>query len=162
MKRADRIVALVLVGVCTGAWFAARAFSPLSALFPRVIVVILGTLALLLFALSFVSPGKGKVFVLIQGNAGPLALTVVVMAAWVALIGLLGFLVSSVLCFSLMTLVLERRPRRAAPAPAVESSPSRSPLKILLRIALVCALTVAFYLFFDRLLLVSFPRGLLL
>ncbi|MFN2166191.1 MAG: tripartite tricarboxylate transporter TctB family protein [Anaerolineae bacterium] len=148
MKRADRIAALVLLGICVYAWVAAREFSPLSALFPRVVVVILAGLSLLLFGLSFLRPGAGKIFVLVEGNALPLALTVIMMVAWVALIGVLGFLVTSLLIFSLMTVVLERRERR--------------PRQILLRVVLVCAVTVAFYFFFDRLLLVSFPRGLLI
>jgi len=148
MRRADRIAALVFLGVCVYGWLAARAFSPLSALFPRVIVVILGVLALLLFVLSFVNPGKGRVFVLVQGNALPLILGVVMMVAWVALIGVLGFLVTSLVMFSLMTVVLERRQTNAR--------------RILVRLLLVCAVTVAFYFFFDRLLLVSFPRGLLI
>ena len=148
MKRADRIAALVLLGACVYAWIEAQDFSPLSALFPRVVVVILAALSLLLFALSFVKPRAGKIFVLVEGNALPLGLAVVMMVAWVALIGLLGFLVTSLLIFALMTVVLERRERR--------------PRQILLRVALVCAVTVAFYFFFDRLLLVSFPRGLLI
>jgi putative tricarboxylic transport membrane protein len=148
MKTADRIAALLLLGICLYAWLEARLFSPLSALFPRVIVIVLGALTLLLFVLSFVSPGKEKVFVLVQGNALPLALTVLMMTAWIVLIGVLGFLVTSLLMFSLMTTVLERRERR--------------PVRIVVRVAAVCAVTVLFYLFFDRLLLVSFPRGLLL
>jgi putative tricarboxylic transport membrane protein len=148
MKTADRIAALVLLGSCVYAWLASRTFSPLSALFPRVIVIILGALALLLFVLSFLRPGREKVFVLVHGNALPVALTVVMMVAWVVLIPLLGFLASSLVLFSLMTVVLERRARR--------------PRQILVRVAMICAVTVAFYLFFDRLLLVSFPRGVLL
>jgi hypothetical protein len=70
------------------------------------------------------------------------------MVAWIALIPLLGFLVTSLLLFSLMTVVLERK--------------ARKPRQILVRVALVCVVTVSFYFFFDRLLLVSFPRGLLL
>ncbi|MBN1837186.1 MAG: tripartite tricarboxylate transporter TctB family protein [Spirochaetales bacterium] len=148
MKRADRIAALFLLGVCVYAWLAAREFSPLSALFPRVIILILGGLSLLLLALSFVRPGAGRIFVLVEGNALPLALAVIMMVAWVALLAVLGFLVTSLVMFSLMTVVLERRERR--------------PRQILLRVVLVCAVTVGFYFFFDRLLLVSFPRGLLI
>jgi hypothetical protein len=148
MKTADRIAALLLLGICVFAWLEARMFSPLSALFPRVIVIILGALSLLLFVLSFATPERGKVFVLVQGNALPLALSVVMMVAWIALIPLLGFLVTSLLLFSLMTVVLERK--------------ALKPRQILMRVALVCVVTVSFYFFFDRLLLVSFPRGILL
>jgi hypothetical protein len=148
VKSADRVASLILAAICGYAWFEARSFSPLSAFFPRVIIVVLAGLSLLLFILSFTRSGREEGFVLVQGNVLPVALTVLMMAAWTVLISLLGFLVTSLLMFSLMSVVLERRKRK--------------PLQILLRLGVVSAVTVAFYLFFDRLLLVSFPRGLLL
>ena len=148
MKTADRVASLLLVGICVYGWIASRAFSPLSALFPQVIVLILGGLSLLLFILSFLRSPHEERFVLVQGKTLPVALTVLMMVAWAVLINLLGFLVTSLLISSLMTVVLERR--------------KQSGLQIVLRLLAVCAATVAFYLFFDRLLLVSFPRGLLL
>jgi len=148
MKTADRIAALLLFAICVAAWFLSRTFSPLSALFPRVVIIVLGLLSLLLLALSFTRSEKQEKFVLVHGAVLPVVLSVLMMVAWVVLIPLLGFLTSSLLLFTLMTLVLERRQRK--------------PLQILLRIVIVCAATAAFYLFFDRLMLVSFPRGLLL
>ena len=148
MRTADRTAAVILLGICVAGWVASRLFSPLSALFPRVVVLILGGLSLLLFILSFRRSPEEPRFVLIQGKALPLILAIAMMVAWTALISLLGFLVSSLLMFSLMTVVLERR--------------GRTGFQIVLRILVVCAVTVAFYLFFDRLLLVSFPRGLLI
>lgn len=148
MRTADRIAALILLGICIAGWAASRVFSPLSALFPRVVVLILGGLSLLLFILSFRRSPDEPQFVLIQGRTLPLILAVLIMVAWTALISLLGFLVTSLLMFSLMTVVLERR--------------QRSRRQIVVRILVVCAVTVGFFLFFDRLLLVSFPRGLLI
>jgi len=148
MKTADRIAALLLLGICVYGWIIGRTFSPLSGLFPQVIVLILGGLSLLLFILSFFRSPDEPRFVLVHGKVLPVALTVAMMVAWIVLIGLLGFLVTSLLMFSLMTLVLERK--------------QRTGMQIILRIVVVCAVTVGFYLFFDRLLLVSFPRGLLL
>ena len=148
MRTADRIAAVLLLGICVAGWVAGRQFSPLSALFPRVVVLILGGLSLLLFILSFRRPAEEPRFVLIHGKALPLILAIAMMVAWTALISLLGFLVTSLLMFSLMTVVLERR--------------DRSWTQIGVRILVVCAVTVAFYLFFDRLMLVSFPRGLLI
>jgi len=72
----------------------------------------------------------------------------VMMVAWVVLIDLFGFLVTSLLFFSLMSVILDRR--------------ERTLLQNLRRLALVWIVTVGFYLFFDRVLLVSFPRGLLI
>ena len=148
MKTADRIAAVVLFGICTYGWFASGRFSPLSALFPRVTVLILGGLSLLLFILSFFRAPDEERFVLVHGNVLPVVLTVLMMVAWTVLISVVGFLVASLLMFSLMTIVLERKERTAK--------------QIVLRILVTCAVTIGFYLFFDRLLLVSFPRGLLL
>jgi hypothetical protein len=148
MRTADRIAAALLLVICVLAWLSSGRFSPLSALFPRVTVLILGGLSLLLFILSFLRAPVEEPFVLVHGKALPVALAVLMMVAWTVLISLLGFLVTSLLMFSLMTIVLERRDRTAR--------------QIVVRILVVCAVTVAFYLFFDRLLLVSFPRGLLL
>ena len=78
----------------------------------------------------------------------PVLLAVVLMIAWTFLIQVFGFLVTSIVFFTLLTVLLDRGQRR--------------PLVVLKRIALVIALTVGFYLFFDRLLLFSFPRGLLI
>ena len=148
MRTADRIASVILLGICVYGWVASRLFSPLSSLFPRVVVLILGGLSLLLFIVSFRRSPEEPRFVLLQGRAGPMIIAVVIMAAWTALIGLLGFLVTSLLMFSLMTIVLERR--------------DRTWLQTVLRIFVVCVVTIAFYIFFDRLLLVSFPRGLLI
>jgi hypothetical protein len=148
MKFADRVAAVLLLGICVYGWVASRLFSPLSALFPRVVVLILGGLSLLLLILSFRRCPDEPRFVLIHGRVLPVILAILMMVAWTALISLLGFLVTSLIVFSLMTMVLERRDRTA--------------LQFLLRILVVCAVTVAFYLFFDRLLMVSFPRGLLI
>jgi len=148
MKTADRIAALLLLGICVYGWIIGRTFSPLSGLFPQVIVLILGGLSLLLFILSFFRSPEEARFVLVQGQALPVILTVSIMVAWVALISVLGFLVTSLSMFSLMTIVLGRKERTVR--------------QLVLRLLAVCVSTVGFYLFFDRLLLVSFPRGLLL
>ncbi len=148
MKNADRATALIILGICIYFWIEARDFSPLSGLFPQVIIVVLGGLSLLLLGLSFVRPKETKVFVDLKKSYLPVLLSVALMIAWTFLIGVFGFLVTSLLCFSLMTVLLDRRIRR--------------PLALLKRIAIVGALTTGFYLFFDKLLWVSFPRGLLL
>jgi len=148
MKNADRATALIILGICIYFWIEARDFSPLSGLFPQVIIVVLGGLSLLLLGLSFVRPKETKVFVDLKKSYLPVLLSVALMIAWTFLIEVFGFLVTSLLCFSLMTVLLDRRIRR--------------PLALLKRIAIVGALTTGFYLFFDKLLWVSFPRGLLL
>jgi hypothetical protein len=145
VKRAERIATLVMVAVCVYAWFEARRFSPLSALFPQVVVIVLGGLALLLFVSTFVKRGEGKKFVLVEENSLAVALTALMMTGWVALIGIIGFLVSGFVFFPLMSVTLDRR--------------ERTVWRNVGRVALTWAVTLAFYYFFDRVLHVSLPRG---
>jgi hypothetical protein len=105
-------------------------------------------LSLLLLGFSFFRAQKTNVFGELKNSYLPILVSVALMTAWTFLIEVLGFLVTSLLCFSLMTVLLDRKVRK--------------PLALLKRIAIVGALTTGFYLFFDKLLWVSFPRGLLL
>jgi hypothetical protein len=148
VKNADRISAAVILGICLYFWIEAREFSPLSGFFPQVIIVLLAALAALLLVFSFIRPREGRVFTGMKSSFLPVLLVVVLLIAWTFLIQVFGFLVTSVVFFTLLTVLLDRNQRR--------------PLAVLKRIAMVIALTVCLYLFFDRLLLVSFPRGLLI
>ena len=147
MKNADRIAAVVLLGLCV--WFLTLSakFSPYSGLFPRTIVVILGLLALALLVVSLIRPEEGSVFGALSASYWPIAISGGLMVGWLFFITVVGFLVSSLVFFALITLYLEGQ---------------RTARAILSKIGIVWALTVAFYLFFAGVLMVPFPRGLLL
>jgi hypothetical protein len=82
MKNADRISALVILGICISFFVLSRRFSPYSALFPRVIIIILGSLALLLLVLSFFKPKGGRVFDTLEVRYLPIGISVLLMVAW--------------------------------------------------------------------------------
>ena len=147
MKIGDRVAAAVLLGLCV--WFLtlSAGFSPYSALFPRTIVVILGLLALALLVVSFVRPEEGSVFGALPSTYLPIAMSGGLMVGWLVFINVLGFLVSSLLFFALITVFLDDQ---------------RTARAILSRIGIVWAITAGFYLFFAQLLMVPFPRGALL
>jgi 4-amino-4-deoxy-L-arabinose transferase-like glycosyltransferase len=147
MKRTDRISALVLLSVSIYFFIESEKFSPLSRLFPRVVLIILAGLAALLFILSFRRKKEGEAFDSAAFRHIPSLMALALMVAWGLLIPVLGFLVTSLIFFPAITVYLDRAaPRR----------------KKLGRIALAAAVTVVFYFFFTKVLYVPFPEGLLL
>lgn len=147
MKNADRISALVIIGVCVTFFVLSRRFSQYGALFPQVIIIVLGSLALLLLVLSFVKPKSGKVFDTLEVRYLPIGISVLLMVAWSFVIDVLGFLVTSLLFFSLMAVYLDRK---------------KTWLSILRNLAIVTCVVAGFYFFFVKVLLVPFPEGILL
>jgi putative tricarboxylic transport membrane protein len=148
VKTADRVGATLLLVVSVTFLLISRRFSPYSALFPRTIAVILGLLSLLLLLVSFARPAEGAVWGTLRGGGIlPVAISIGLLAAWLTLIKVLGFLVASLVCFSFILVFLDR---------------DRSGKAIVVRVLVVSAITIGFYLFFARLLMVPFPTGLLI
>jgi hypothetical protein len=149
MRNADRVSAIIILGICAYFWVESRNFTRFGYLFPQVIVIILGLLSLALLVVSFVKPVERVLFKKEEGISYlPVVLSVVLMIAWVFFIKLLGFLVTSVVFFSLMLILFDRRKRSLG--------------YYLVKVGTVALVVGAFYLFFARLLLVPFPRGILL
>jgi len=150
MKNADRISALIVLGICVLFFTEARDFSPYGALFPRVIIIILAVLAVMLLIASYVRPVAGKVFDRNEITVKYLTVlaSLFLMIAWIAFINFLGFLTSSILFFSLISIILDRKHKR--------------PLQILQKVGLIAVAVAGVFFFFSRLLYVPFPRGLLL
>ena len=147
MKKADRISSVFLLSLCLLFYIKARAFSPLSSLFPKVIIYILTGLSLLLLLRSFVWKKDGPAFDTGAFRHIPSLMTLVLLIAWGVLTPVIGFLVTSLVFFPVITVYLDRK------------APGK---KIAGRIALAMTLTVVFYFFFTRILNVPFPEGLLL
>ena len=147
MKRADRISSLAILGLCIYFFIEAGDFTPLSGLFPKVVIFLLGGLSLLLFIVTFIRKDNGETFDSASFRHIPSLLSLLLMIVWGILIPVIGFLVTSLIFFPLITVYLDRK---------------TSGRKKLGRIALVEGLTVVFYLFFTRFLYVPFPEGFLL
>jgi len=147
MKKVDRISSLIIIGICIFFLIQAKHFSPLSGLFPRVTIAILGGLSLLLFISTFIRRDKGETFDSDSFRHFPSLFSLLLMVVWGILIPVIGFLVTSLIVFPLITLYLDR---------------SVTGKKKLGRIAIAEGMTVVFYLFFTRVLYVPFPEGILL
>jgi len=147
MKRADRISSIVILIISGFFLIKAKKFSPLSGLFPRVAIFLLAGLALLLLIHSFSRKDNGETFDSAAFRHIPSLISLLLMVVWGVLIPVIGFLVTSLIFFPLITLYLDRR---------------AAGKKKLSRIAITEGLTLAFYLFFTRVLYVPFPEGFLL
>jgi hypothetical protein len=147
MKRADRISSLVILAICVFFFAGAKEFSPLSGLFPRVVLFILGLLSLLLFIATFLHRNDGAEFDSASFRHIPSLIALLLMVAWGILIPVIGFLVTSLIFFPLITLYLDR---------------NTTGKKKLGRIATVEGLTAGFFLFFTQVLYVPFPEGFLI
>lgn len=149
MRNIDRISAIIILGICAYFWTESREFTQFGRLFPQVIVIILAVLSLSLLVLSFVKPKQSRLFNREEGVSFlPVVIAVLLMIAWIFIIQLLGFLVTSTIFFALMVILFDRK--------------KRTVVYYLIRIGTVILVTVSFYLFFARLLMVPFPRGVLI
>lgn len=147
MKKADRISSLIILGICAYFFVEARDFSQLSGLFPKVVLVILASMSIMLFVATFIRKDDGSVFDSASFRHLPSLFSLLLMVCWGILIPVSGFLVTSLVFFSLITVYLDR---------------NTTGRKKLGRIALVMGVTLAFFLFFTQVLYVPFPRGFLI
>jgi hypothetical protein len=147
MKRADRISSLIILGICVYFFIEAGRFSPLSGLFPKIVLIILAAMSLMLFIATFLHRKNESVFDSASFRHVPSLISLLLMVCWGILIPVVGFLVTSLVFFPLITIYLDR---------------TADGRKKLGRIALVEGITLAFFLFFTQVLYVPFPRGFLL
>ncbi len=147
MKLVDRISAIFFIVLCVFAFVEARHFSPLSGLFPRVVIVLLGSLSLLQFIDTFFRREEKEEWDSAAFRHIPSLLSLAMMAGWVVFMPIAGFLVSSLIFFPGITIYLDRK---------------ATGKKILGRLGITWAITVAFWLFFSKILYVPFPEGFLI
>jgi len=133
--------------MCIYFWIKAKSFSKFSGLFPKVVIIILGTLSVLLIIQSFIKSEKGKPFREIGIKYNSIIVSILLMISWVYFINVLGFVTTSVIFFSIMYILLDRK--------------TKNFFGIIFRVLIVIALVGIFYLFFAKLLLVPFPEGML-
>ena len=147
MKRTDRIATLAVMALSVFFFIEAREFSPLSGLFPRIVLIILAALALLQFILTFTRKKEAGEFDAAALRHVPTLLCLALMVGWALLIPVLGFLTSALVFFPLITVYLDRR------------APARKKWG---RLGIAWGVTLAFWLFFTKLLYVPFPEGFLI
>ena len=147
MKNADRITSLIMLGICCYFFIEARNFTQFGKLFPQTIIVILAFLSLLLLILSFIRKERVVIFGKLGRKHLVIVISVLLIAAWGFFINILGFVVTSILFFSIINVMLDQRQRGFVP--------------VLKKVGTIAVVVGAFYFFFAKLLLVPFPRGYL-
>ena len=147
MRNANRISAVIILGICAYFWYESTGFTKFGSLFPQVVVAILGFLALLLLIMSFIKTEKTKVFEKISVKYINIVIALLLIISWGIFIRMLGFVVTSVLFFSVIIIIFEKRKQPI--------------LYYLKKIGMILVTVGVFYFFFSWLLLVPFPKGVL-
>ena len=147
MKNADRITSIIMLGICGYFFIEGRTFTQFGKLFPQTIIVILALLSLLLLILSFTRTERNVILGKLSRKHIIIVISVLLIAAWGFFINIFGFVVSSILFFSLINTMLDKRQRGFLP--------------VLKKVGIITVVVGAFYFFFATLLLVPFPRGYL-
>lgn len=127
-------------------WLAREEWTFWSAVFPNVILAIIGVLSLLLVVKGFVRPTVRPVFT--EGNRVRIVVTALVLVLWAFALDIFGTYLSSLIAFSFLTVYL---------ATATESLRVVDVVKWVGIIALEIGF---FYLIFTRALNVPLPRGM--
>lgn len=106
----DAIGAALGLALTLAFWFGRGSWSPLSAMFPNTVIVTLGLLSLGLLLKSFLRPTIRAVFA--EGNRLRILLTAAVLFMWIWSMNYVGFYLSSVVFFAIMTVYIAAASRR--------------------------------------------------
>jgi hypothetical protein len=149
LRRAEVVSSVVILGMCGYFLAVARGFDRFGRLFPRVIIIILAALSLFLLVSALVTREKNekKVFADTGVRYANILLCVFLFIAWASFIRVVGFVVTSVIFFSIISILFDTR--------------KKSLTHIIVRIATVAVTVGVFYLFFALFMRVPFPRGVL-
>ena len=124
----------------------ARRALPLSSIFPEAVLTVMTVVSVALVIKGFVRADVRRVYD--EGNRVRLLVTTLILFAWWWLIGLLGFIVASVLTIFLLVWYLAAAQRQVGVK------------QLALWAVIVVTEVVLFYLVFSRLLYVRPPRGM--
>jgi hypothetical protein len=147
MRNADRISSIIMLGICAYFFIESRTFTAFGKLFPQTIIIILALLSAILFITTFIRPERSVVFSKLERKHLVIPISVALIGAWGFFINILGFVVTSVLFFSIINVMLDQK-----------HGDFRSILK---KVGIIAVVVGSFYLFLAKLLLVPFPRGYL-
>ena len=137
------LIGLAIVAVF---WMRRGRLSDLSSMFPDAVLVILVVVSLALIVMGFTKPEMRALFT--EGDRPRMLITAATILAWIFAIPRLGFFVSSLLAFALLTWYLARAQRRV-------TLPTS-----LLWLVINAAVVGFFYFVFTRFLHVRLPQGM--
>lgn len=140
----DRLAAIVLLVICGVLWYEVLPYSMLASFFPKIVLGVLALLSLILLVRSSIKGEKTWLFQDIDKKY--IIFAVVILALWIGMIPLLGFLISSIIFFTMLVWLMGKR--------------KTSISSILVAFVVVCCIVSVFYYIFKEVLLVPLPGGI--
>jgi len=144
LKKADRIISLVMLLFCTWGYFHSKTFTGDARVFPQALMILWGALSAVLFLSTLFKRGKEERKVITEGGIsyGRMFAAAILCIVYAWSISLLGFFVATPFFFAVTMIVL-----------------GQNSLKV---VALATAIvTVASFVIFRLILYVPFPEGAL-
>lgn len=126
-------------------WFGRGQWTPLSAMFPNTVLVMMGVLSIALLVKGFVRPEMRLLFT--EGNRVRAVITAVALLVWVWAISILGFYLASFLIFAALTLYIASASRRLTPK------------NVIVWLVIIAVELAVLNFVFSRLLFVRLPTG---
>lgn len=144
----DLIGGALGLGLAVTFWFAREDnWSFWSAVFPNVVIIIIGVLSVILLLKSSFAPAMLPVFQ--EGSRSKMLVTAIILLSWSYAFSRLGTLTSSFIGFTILTLYLTHGESRLGPR------------QLAVTAFVIVAELAVFYLLFTRVLHVQLPRGIL-
>lgn len=145
--KADRIVSIIFIVTALVFWSQTGDLQRNCSVFPRLLIIFLIFLSAVMFGQTFFLTYKKKA-VVTPDVLKYIIISIIVVAVWVYLLDILGFVVSSVVCLTILTLILDlERP---------------TPKRFLSAVTIYAVMVIAFWLIFHKFLLVPLPEGYLI
>lgn len=142
--KADRIASIVFIAIALVFWSQTGELQYNCSIFPRLLIIFMMLLSAAMLIQTFLI-APPKTVSLIPESLKYIMTSTAVVFAWIYLLNILGFIVSSVVCLTILTVILDLK------KPML--------IRTLSSIAVYTLMVVAFWLIFHSFLLVPLPTG---
>jgi hypothetical protein len=142
--KADRIASIVFIAAALVFWSQTGELQYNCSIFPRLLIIFMMLLSAAMLIQTFLI-APPKTVSLIPESLKYIMTSTAVVFAWIYLLNILGFIVSSVVCLTILTVILDLK------KPTL--------IRTLSSIAVYTLMVVAFWLIFHSFLLVPLPTG---
>ena len=140
----DRIASFVFMLVALAFWLLTRGLSYNGQIFPRLVTIFLFVLSAVMFAQTFfIKHSEQKQTSMSRENLKYIIRAFLVVILWVSFLNILGFIVTSVVCLSVLTLILDLQKFTFN--------------RLITTIAIYAVVVTVFWVIFHKVLLVPLP-----
>jgi hypothetical protein len=142
--KADRIASIVFIAAALVFWSQTGGLQYNCSIFPRLLIIFMILLSAAMLIQTFLI-APPKTVSLIPESLKYIMTSTAVVFAWIYLLNILGFIVSSVVCLTILTVILDLK------KPTL--------IRTISSITVYTLMVVAFWLIFHSFLLVPLPTG---